>query len=62
MLPITLSPETAYATKPNIAFPGSQTKATAAEALAQTRINDFIGSFVDDVSVTVSSGAIEVAT
>jgi hypothetical protein len=36
---ITLSPETAYASKPNIVFPGSTAQANAAEAAAVARIN-----------------------
>lgn len=63
MLPIVLSPEAAYATKPNIAFPGTAAQATAAEAAAQTRINDALASSgLDGLSITVSAGAIEVAT
>jgi len=58
-VPIVLSPETAYATKANIKFPGSSTQATAAEAVAEDRINDSLPSAVQ---VTVSSGAIKVAT
>lgn len=64
MLPITLSPETAYVTKPNIAYPGSQAQATAAEGLAESTINDFYDSFLVDgnVAVTVAAGSIVVAS
>lgn len=63
MLPVTLSPATTYATKSNIAFPGTQAQATAAEAAAQTRMNDALASSgLDGLSITVSGGAIEVAT
>ena len=63
MIPIVLSKEVVYATKPNISFPGSAAQATAAEALAQTRINDQLAaSGLDGLTITVSAGAIEVAT
>lgn len=63
MIPIVLSPATAYATKSNCAFPGSQAQATALEALAQTRINDALAaSGLDGLTITVGAGAIEVAT
>lgn len=62
MVPIVLSREATYATKSNIAFPGSQTQATAAEALAQSRINDALASQgLDGLTVAVAGGAIEVA-
>jgi len=56
-VPIVLSPETAYVTKVNIAFPGTQAQATAAEGLADTRIEDSLS----EVTTTVAGGAIEVA-
>jgi len=54
----TLSPNAAYASKDNIAYPGTQTQATAAEASAQARYRD-----VDpiDVQTTVSAGAVTVS-
>lgn len=63
MLPIVLSDNAVYATKPNITFPGTQAQATAAEALSQTRINDALASFgLDGLTIAVAGGAIEVAT
>lgn len=62
MLPIVLSPETAYATKPNIVFPGSQTLATAAETLADARIEDSLDGYgLDNLDITVGAGSIEIA-
>ena len=62
MIPIVLSPDTAYATKSNLQYPGSQAQATAAEAAAEDRINDALAaSGLDGLSITVSAGAIEVA-
>lgn len=62
-VPIVLNGNCAYASKPNIAYPGTQTQATAAEADAQARINELLGSQgLDGLSITVSAGAIEVAT
>lgn len=58
-VPFVQSPPATYASKVNIKFPGTQTQATAAEALAQTRINDSLPS---GVSVTVSAGTIKVAS
>ena len=63
LLPITLSAETTYATKGNIVYPGSQAQATAAEALAQTRVTDFVTSpdfGIDAVTITIGAGAIEI--
>lgn len=57
-LNITLSPETVYATKGNIAYPGTSSQATAAESTAETRMNDALPA---KVTVSVSSGAIVVA-
>lgn len=54
-----LSPEVTYALKGNIAYPGTQAQATAAEAKAQSRLND---SLPAKVAVTVSAGAIPVAS
>lgn len=63
MFPITLNAELTYATKSNIAFPGTQAQATAAEALAQTRLNDATASQgLDGLTFTVGAGSIEVAT
>lgn len=55
------SPESVYATrggaKGNIAFPGTQAQATAAEALATARLND------EHSPIThVTTGTIKVAT
>jgi len=54
-VPIVLSPATAYATKNNILFPGTDAQATAAEDAAETRIEDTLPS---DVTVDVAAGAI----
>lgn len=63
MLPIVLSPATAYATKSNIAYPGTQAQATAAETAADARIEDVLDSFgLDNLDITVGAGAIEVAS
>lgn len=58
-IPVVLSPETAYATKVNIAYPGTQTQATAAETKADTRIEDAIPGEI--VKIEVGAGAIVVA-
>lgn len=55
---ISLSPETAYATKRNIDFPGSQAQATAAEGYAATRIQDS----EPHLTVTVIAGSVVPAT
>lgn len=52
-----LSPEAAYATKGNIAFPGTQAQATAAETAAQGRIGDEYPT----LTVTVVAGSVKVA-
>jgi hypothetical protein len=52
--PIVLSPDTAYATKTNIVFPGTVAQATAARAAAKTRIEDT----VPGITVTVAAGSI----
>jgi len=63
VLPITLSPATAYATKPNIAFPGTAAQATAAETAADARIEDALDGYgLDNLDITVGAGAIEVAS
>lgn len=63
MLPIVLSPDTAYATKPNIAFPGTQAQATAAETAADARIEDALDGYgLDALDIVVGAGAIEVAS
>lgn len=60
MIPVVLSPECTYATKSNICHPGTAAQVTAAEASAQTRINDALASQgLDGLSITVSAGAIE---
>ena len=51
-----LSPEWVYAIKGNVAFPGTQTQATAAESLAATRATQAYGQ-----TVTVAAGSIKVA-
>ena len=40
MTVISMSPATAYMTKPNIVFPGTQAQADAAETAAEARLND----------------------
>lgn len=40
MTVLSLSPETAYMTKPNIRYPGTQAQADAAETAAEARVND----------------------
>lgn len=63
MLPFTGTPEAAYATKPNITFPGTQAQATAAEVIADTRTDERLASSnVDAVTVAIAAGSIEVAT
>ena len=63
MFPITLNAELTYATKSNIAFPGTAGQATAAEAVAQTRLTDATaGQGLDALTFTVGAGSIEVAT
>ena len=52
--PIVLSPDTAYATKTNIKFPGSADQATAARGDAKDRIEDA----VPGITVTVAASAI----
>jgi hypothetical protein len=55
MLPITLSPDTAYATKSNIRHPGSSADATAAASRADDRIEevlDTVGADVANLTVT----------
>lgn len=52
---ITLSPATSYATRPNIKFPGSTTKATAAATAADTRIEDGVPSGVTIAGLSVTS-------
>ena len=54
---ITISPEAAYATKPNIRYPGSQTAANAAATRAVSVINDRLPS-----GVTITGLAITAAT
>lgn len=52
-----LDPAVAYALKPNIKYPGTQAQATAAEARAQSRLNDAL----TPVTVTVAGGTIKIA-
>jgi hypothetical protein len=56
----TVSPEAAYATRGNIAFPGTQAQATAAEALAQARLATAAQQPL--ASTTIGAGSIKVAT
>lgn len=50
MLPIVLSPETAYATKRNIKFPGTQAKADSLESTADARIEDVLDGVGADIA------------
>lgn len=57
MLPITLSPATAYATKDNIRYPGATSKEAAVEAAADARIEtvlDVVGADVANLAVTAN--------
>lgn len=51
-----ISPEWVYATKGNVAYPGTQAQATAAEGLAATRATQAFGQ-----TVTVAAGSVKVA-
>jgi hypothetical protein len=55
-----LSPEVAYATKPNVKYPGTAAQATAAVTVAQNRLNDSFAATGE--TVTVPGTAIVVAT
>jgi hypothetical protein len=55
-VPIVLSPATAYLTKPNILFPGSDAQATAAEAAADSRIEDVLPA---GTTISITAGTIE---
>lgn len=57
-VPVVVHPSAAYATKVNIAYPGTQTQATAAESEATSRIDE---RFHSDITVTVGAGSIKVA-
>jgi hypothetical protein len=60
MLPITLSPETTYATKVNILRPGTQAAADAAELVADARIEDVldtVGADVANLTINPAIGA-----
>jgi hypothetical protein len=57
-VPVVLSPETAYVTKANIKFPGTQTAATAAEVQTKTRWEQALPS---GVTVTIAGGTIKLA-
>lgn len=59
-IPIALSPQTAYATKDNIKFPGTQAQATAAETAADARIEDAIPG--EKVKIEVGAGSITIAS
>lgn len=61
MLPLVSCPEAAYATKDNVAYPGTQTQATAAETVADTVVDQRLAS-VDNVTIAIAAGSIEVAT
>jgi hypothetical protein len=61
MLPLVSCPEAAYATKNNIAFPGTSGQATAAESIADATVDARLAS-VDNVTIAIASGSIEVAT
>jgi hypothetical protein len=52
-----LSPEAAYATSPNVKYPGTAAQATAAETVAQNRLNDYM-SLTPSVTFAVAAGAI----
>lgn len=56
-VPITVTKETAYATKDNIIFPGSDAQRDAAETAAEARINERLGG---DVVAEVYPGAIPI--
>jgi hypothetical protein len=58
--PLVVSSDAAYATKRNIMFPGTQAQATAAEARAQSRINDALTG--TGATVTIAAGSVKVAT
>lgn len=60
MLPIVTCPEACYATKPNIAYPGTSAQATAAETTADTLVDDRLES-LDNVTIAIAAGSIEVA-
>lgn len=55
-----LSPEVAYATKPNVKYPGTAVQALAAVAVAQSRLNDSFAATGE--TVTVPSTSIVVAS
>ena len=55
-----LSPETAYATKDNIKFPGTTAQAKAASLRADTRIEDAIPGTT--VTIEVPETTIQIAT
>lgn len=61
MLPLVSCPEACYATKPNVAFPGTSAQATAAESRADTIVDERLAS-VDAVTIAIAAGSIEVAT
>lgn len=60
MLPIVLSPDTAYATKTNIQRPGTQAQADAAEVTADARtedVLDVVGADIANYNITPAIGA-----
>lgn len=62
-VPIVSSPDSTYATKPNILYPGTQTQATAAETRADTVVDQRLASSgIDAVSVNIGAGSIEIET
>lgn len=52
---ICLSPETTYATKPNILRPGSQADADAAEVRADARIEDALADGVTIAGLSIEA-------
>ena len=55
MTVISLSPATAYMTKPNIHYPGTQAQADAVETAAEARLNDSLRGGVNQ-AWTVDTG------
>ena len=61
-MPFTPSAEATYASKPNLAFPGSAAQATAAEALAKTRIDEVLAAGGQTgLAVTIAASTVKVA-
>lgn len=59
LLPIVLSPDTAYAFKDNIRYPGSEAQAKAAAVRADARVEDVLPN---GIHVEVPETAIKPAT